>query len=263
MLPRDQDLRPRQPDPEDPPEQPREPRPRVPMDDPPPPQLGDSETGTVEQPLGDQVPEGEFTEDEIVVVGVPQTSVVVPIGHTGYEPGLDGLVGDAKAAELRRMRADRDDADEAWATRKNLALHQKVPNKKQGEVVGVATTKIVRDTPEYKALVKNTNPDIVFKDEEGTGADQMVTPKLNEKLDALAAKVKAEWPDVKLRVTETWDENDEHSTNSVHYEARAADLTTSDQDNAKLGRLGRLAVDAGFEWVFYEDTLHIHASVSK
>jgi hypothetical protein len=91
----------------------------------------------------------------------------------------------------------------------------------------------------------------------------MMTPKLQAKLDALAALVKQEWPGQSLRVTEAWDENMEHTTGSVHYEGRAADLTVSDQDNAKLGRLGQLAVDAGCDWVWYENTLHVHVSVAK
>lgn len=145
----------------------------------------------------------------------------------------------------------------------DLNLGDKVPNKSEATTVGAATSKIIRGTPEFAALVKNTNADIVFKDEEGTGADRMMTTKLKNKLDALAVLVKKEWPALKLRVTEAWDENDEHSTASVHYEARGADLTTSDVDAAKLGRLGRLAVDAGLEWVFYEDAAHIHVSMSK
>jgi hypothetical protein len=145
----------------------------------------------------------------------------------------------------------------------DLQLHQKVPNQSENATVGAATTKIVRDTPEFAALVKNENPDIVFKDEEGTEADRMMTTKLKAKVDELATAVKAEWPGVKLRITEAWDEDDEHSANSTHYEARAVDITTSDQDGNKLGRLGRLAVNAGFGWVFFENNLHVHASVPK
>ena len=145
----------------------------------------------------------------------------------------------------------------------DLTLGEKVPNKAERDVVGAATTKIVRGTPAFQALVENTNVDIVFKDEEGTGADRMMTPKLKGKLDSLATLVKQEWPGVKLRVVEAWDENNEHGPNSVHYEGRAADLTVFPVDGSKLGRLGRLAVNAGLEWVFFENALHIHASVSR
>jgi Hedgehog amino-terminal signalling domain len=145
----------------------------------------------------------------------------------------------------------------------DFELRQKIPNKAEKDVVGLPTTKIKRGTPAFQALVRNENPDVAFKDEEGTGADRMMTPKLRDAIDKLAALVKAEWPGVKVRVTEAWDENSEHAPNSVHYEARGADLTTSDIDRKKYGRLARLAVDAGFDWVFYENNLHVHASVKK
>ena len=89
-----------------------------------------------------------------------------------------------------------------------------------------------------------------------------MTTRLGPRLDVLADSVAQEWTGVKLRVTEVWDE-DEHGANSVHYEARGADLTTSPIDDGKLGRLGRLAVNAGLEWVFFEDAKHIHASMAK
>jgi hypothetical protein len=44
---------------------------------------------------------------------------------------------------------------------------------------------------------------------------------------------------------------------------RGVDLTTLPVDEPKLGRLGRLAVDAWFQWVFFEDVHHIHASMAK
>lgn len=145
----------------------------------------------------------------------------------------------------------------------NLKQGDKVPNKPEVNAVGAFVKRINRTDPEFAMLVSNTNPKIVFKDEEGTGADRMMTSKLKAGLDALAVLVSNEWPGVKLRVTEAWDEDGEHSPNSLHYEGRAADLTTAPVDGVKLGRLGKLAVDAGLGWVFFEDSAHIHVSAVK
>lgn len=144
----------------------------------------------------------------------------------------------------------------------DLTPGQHVPAQSEVSVCGAIAKIIKRTDPEFATLVSNNNPDIVFKDEEGTAADRMMTAKLKARLDALATLVRTEWSGSKLRVTEAWDENIEHAPGSLHYEGRAADLTTQPKDNAKLGRLGRLAVDAGCDWVLYESD-HIHASMKK
>jgi len=135
------------------------------------------------------------------------------------------------------------------------------PNMPENDAVGKAQTKILRDSPAFKELKTNDNPNIVLQDEGYAGADRM-TEKLKRAVDRLAALVVLEWPGLKLRVIAAWAEGNAHGDASVHYEARGVDMTTSDKDFSKLGRLGRLAVNAGFEWVYYENERQIHASVS-
>ncbi len=144
-----------------------------------------------------------------------------------------------------------------------LRLHEREPDKAESQVVAAITGRIERGSPEFARLVRCSGADIVFKDEEGTGADRMMTPKLRARLEHLARMVVREWPDVRLRVTEAWDERREHGDRSLHYEGRAADITTSDSDPDKLGRLAALAIEAGLDWVLYEDATHVHVSVQR
>src|SRR5262249_53476331 len=132
---------------------------------------------------------------------------------------------------------------------------------RERDASGPPTTPIGRADPRFNTLVRNDNPDIVFKHPGMDAEDRMMTPRLKEKLDTLAGLVQQEWPGQHLRVVAAWDDTMEHHGHSLHYEGRAADITVSDRDGRKLGRLYQLAKDAGLNWVYYEDPLHVHVSV--
>ncbi|MBN1610791.1 MAG: hypothetical protein JW940_29440 [Polyangiaceae bacterium] len=155
---------------------------------------------------------------------------------------------------LSRQRGPRDEP---------IALGAHVPDTSEAETVGRITKRITRGSREYSRLVLVRDKNMVFKDEEGSAADRMMTPRLQAKLRRLAPLVTRTWPGVLLRITEAWDERGEHVHNSLHYEGRAADITTSDADPSKLGTLARLAVDAGLDWVYYENRSHVHVSVRR
>jgi hypothetical protein len=147
---------------------------------------------------------------------------------------------------------------------RTLMLHDKIPNVSEGEAVGPFKAAILRGSPEFLQLIKNANQKIVFKSEEANkDDDRMMTPRLDEKVNKLADLVEAEFPGLKLRITEAWDDGKIHAPTSRHLEGRAVDITMSDRDIDKLGRLAGLAVEAGFDWVFFEDKLHVHAYVKR
>lgn len=147
--------------------------------------------------------------------------------------------------------------------RARLAVGQRVPNDVEASVVGVADEPVKRGSTAFGRLVSCRDCPFVFKDEERNESDRLMTPRLRRDLLQLSKLVSQTWPKLELRVTEAWDDRREHGPASVHYEGRAADITTSDQDPQKLGRLAALAVRAGFDWVFYEDATHVHVSVKR
>ncbi len=115
------------------------------------------------------------------------------------------------------------------------------------------------------SIITYTNPNVVFKTTPDDPYTHQMQASVTGPLSTLAALVMQEWPNklhpVKLRVTAAWGPPGSHGAQSFHYSGRALDLTTSDQDQQKYGCLAGLAYEAGFNWVFYENALHVHTSV--
>jgi hypothetical protein len=161
-------------------------------------------------------------------------------------------------------RIDRSDGDSlVKRNRTQLALGERIPNEPEAQVVGEADAPISRSSTAFRSLVECEDCPFIFKDEERNKSDRLMTPRLRRGLTQLSKLVSQTWPKLELRVTEAWDDRREHGAGSVHYEGRAADITTSDQDPAKLGKLAALAVRAGLDWVYYENASHVHVSVRR
>jgi hypothetical protein len=164
---------------------------------------------------------------------------------------------------------DHSDSSASWILSRSrglarqLQVGERVPDAAENEVVGSVHQRVRRGDAGWPSLDSCRARGVQFKNEEGTGADRIMTPRLCELLTRLELAVEREWPGVSLRVTEAWDENGEHGRASLHYEGRAADLTTSDSDPSRLGRLARLAVDIGLDWVYFENRNHVHVSVRR
>lgn len=175
----------------------------------------------------------------------------------------------------------------------NFALHETWPIRSEDAAVGLTevSTRYPRELAFSLLTDFRLSPsyDLVdFKNEEENdlGAtsrneldhqdeDYLMDPNAAAAVTALAALVANEWldpvsgePAVRVRVTESYDSLIEHSPRSSHYQGRAIDLTLSpipaasgDVRREWYGRLARLSVCAGFDWVLFENQFHVHASV--
>ena len=77
------------------------------------------------------------------------------------------------------------------ANREPLLYGQYVPNRSELSVgaSGPAEGRIDRDSDEFKELAENNNIDVVFKDEEGTGADRFMSRVSKSVFDELGGRL--------------------------------------------------------------------------
>eukprot|EP00795_Rhopilema_esculentum_P014145 gene14145-5143_t len=148
-----------------------------------------------------------------------------------------------------------------------LRENQRKPQEDEESSVasGPFNHKVRFGSKEFKAkIVRYFGTNIVFRDDEGNGADRYMTKRCERALKKLAKYVRVKWHNkVKVRVIEAWDEDGEHPPRSLHYEGRAIDITTSDRDRKKYGALASLAYfKAEFDWVAYLDG-HVHVSCKR
>jgi hypothetical protein len=139
----------------------------------------------------------------------------------------------------------------------------RLPSVTEAEAVGVPIRKIRREDLAFQTLVRPANPDVAFSQPKDDGADRYMTQALAEATGKLAALVKTEWPGQKLQIVRGWLDDDGAEAPTTRHEARSVDITVTDYDSSKLGRLARLAATAGFAWVSFEDPSHVRATVRR
>ena len=174
-----------------------------------------------------------------------------------------------------------------------MRVHEMWPGAAEAEVVGLVPEpdRVPREVA-FGLLtdfrLAETYGLVEFKNEEvndlgGTRRDErdhvdedfLMDPNAAAAVSALAELVRDEWVDPfsgvsaqRLRITESYDSLIEHSVQSTHYQGRGIDLTVTpipvaapDVRTEWYGRLSRLSVCAGFDYVLFENLYHVHASV--
>ncbi|XP_067023578.1 protocadherin Fat 4-like isoform X2 [Acropora muricata] len=144
---------------------------------------------------------------------------------------------------------------------RSLSLGQRYPDAAEIATCGNIRDIIRRNSARFrKILVRNTNNEIDFANDDC----RRMTARAKSKIDVLASRVRGRWSNVRLRVILGWtDQTPVDTQKLLHYEGRALRLQTSDRDSSKLRTLAGLAVEAGFDWVYYASSSYIHASVIR
>ncbi len=153
---------------------------------------------------------------EPVVQNVLDRATDVPANPIEITRGGETIrVGNQNAAALLASSAVAISAE----PKNTLLLGEKWPERVElaSSCSGPVGTLIVKDDKNYKALCKNDNGDIKMEDN-----CDIMTSNLKTAVDALATKVKAEWPGTKLRITSTWRARERDKIRSSRYHDRTS-----------------------------------------
>ncbi|CAK9290419.1 unnamed protein product [Gordionus sp. m RMFG-2023] len=144
-----------------------------------------------------------------------------------------------------------------------LVLKEYSPNVNELDITASGPlTSLHSTSPE--PLVRNLNPNIIFRNE----MDRYMSKTCSEKLNLLSMIVSLEWPGMRIKVMrgrDTLSNYPSQVSNDPRYvlleKGRALDIATSDNGYSKNGFLAGLALEAGFNWVHYRERSYIHVSV--
>lgn len=138
--------------------------------------------------------------------------------------------------------------------------------------VGSINDYVVPGCPAFDLLVNSTNPLIEYAANSMSGIPRLMTRRLRDKLDLLAATVAGDlrMSGIKIRVRSGYKYPPADPADaSLHHEGRALTIQVVNSSNpgspvwdaGLLGRLGRLAAFAGIDWVEYANTDYVFVAV--
>ena len=140
-----------------------------------------------------------------------------------------------------------------------------IPDATEAATVGALQDYLVPGCPGYDRLVTNTNPLVTFGPSTTTSTPSLMTVRLSDKLDALAAVMATDtrFSGLSIYVHEAYQvppANDADA--SLHNAGRAALLSlVATSTPTLLGQLGRLAAFVGTDWIHFQSSNRLYISV--
>uniref|UniRef100_A0A4W3I343 Hedgehog protein n=1 Tax=Callorhinchus milii TaxID=7868 RepID=A0A4W3I343_CALMI len=146
-----------------------------------------------------------------------------------------------------------------------LAYKQYIPNvaEKTLGASGRYEGKITRNSERFKELTPNYNPDIIFKDEEDSGADRLMTQVQQPGLMNLSSLGHV-WKGLKIVLSQAFEEIGANSLPTLRSHKLSIEVSTSQRRRKKKTQAVQTAGEAGNRWMFRISLSRLHCgSCSK